>query len=301
MTRSHEIDRARSRARRACVLTATLAAALGCSSRPLVQRPAGDGSITFGVDGANGLGGAGGAAVVCEPTDAAQAFSLCGQIAGRSVSYVPPFLEISARSVSMVTLEAYGPDGPWLAIWGAGPDAGRWTDEDPRPVAGWLLKPPSGWVPDASWFCGQAGTMTRHGDASIDATLSEPALLPACTGAGGPDSLQVDVNGGVVSLGGSAGCSIGFATNDARIMILAPACPQAGVALPLDGLRVVSRGAASYTTACIGVGASVTFIPDPSTNKQRLIVDVPSMSAPETCGPTVGGELQMQLRWNGGG
>jgi hypothetical protein len=96
----------------------------------------------------------------------------------------------------------------------------------------------------------------------------------------------------------AGGCEIHFKTNDARVTLLALACPQEGVPLSLDGLRIFERFEATDATACIGSGASVTWIPGAvaSSPTKHLIVDIPSLSAFETCRPTVSGELQVKVR-----
>jgi hypothetical protein len=108
--------------------------------------------------------------------------------------------------------------------------------------------------------------------------------------------------GGFEPFEDGVGCRIGFRTMDARVVIFTAACPGEGVPLPLDGLRIVNRFEASHATACIGRGASVTWLPDPtaSSSAKRLVVDIPSMSVPETCGPALSGALSLKVNWNDG-
>src|SRR5262245_17684202 len=194
------------RARRASVLAAILGTVLGRSERPLPELRGGDAAVD-------------GAPVSCEPRDATLGFSLCGVIDGRSVSYLPPYLQTYSRGASAVTFEAWGPDGPWLDMWGPG---GRWTDYDLHQISGWLLRPPLRWASVGTWFCGQAGTITRHADGSFDGTLSGPSILPACGREGGPESLHFDLHGGFTPFDDGGGCVIGFRADDARFTILAP-------------------------------------------------------------------------------
>jgi hypothetical protein len=255
------------------VLVAIAGAACGCSERPL-------GSTTG-----------------CEASDTTAAFSLCGAIAGKPVSYAPD-LQFYAHGNSALEYEVMAREGrPWLDIWGTGST----SDHEPHPITGWLLRPPADWAADGTWFCGQGDTVTRHEDLSVDATLTAPSILPACGVAGGPDVLHVDIHGGISRFDG--GCMIGFSsiTDDARnrVIIFPPTCPELGVPLPLDGLRIVDHtettGAASAATRCVGAGASLTWVPDDTTTASHFIVDIPSMSARETCAPPVSGELQMKI------
>jgi hypothetical protein len=157
----------------------------------------------------------------------------------------------------------------------------------PRQVSGWLLRPPAGWAGEGEWICGQSGTITHHADDSLDATLGALSVIPRCNG-GGAGSLYADLFGGVIPFDLAPGCWIGFRANDTPMVILAAGCPQLGVPLPLDGARIVI-GQAPDTTACLGDGASVLLFPDSSpTGGSHLIVDIPSMSAPQSCGGSPG-------------
>jgi hypothetical protein len=233
----------------------------------------------------------------CTPTDNAIAFTLCGALDGKAVSYAPEGVQTYLRGVSDVTFEMIGLDGTWLYVWG-GP--GTWTDHEPREVSGWLLRPPAGWVNEGGWVCGGEGRMTYHTDESIDATLTEPSILPACGQEGGRASLDADVVGAVIPFPQGGGCLIGLTVDATRARLLTPACPEEGVPLPLDGLRIVYRGAASEVTACIGSGASLTMLPaaDESSSgaRKRLRISIPSMSAGESCAPAVSGALGMKVR-----
>ena len=234
----------------------------------------------------------------CAPTDNGIGLSLCGAIDGKAVSYVPETVQSYLRGVSDVTFELIGLDGTWLYIWGG---AGTWTDHDPHEVSGWLLRPPAGWASEGSWVCGGGGRITHHADESVDATLTELSVLPACGQDGGAASLQAEVIGGVIPFTQGGGCLIGFTVNGTRVRLLTPACPEEGVPLPLDSLRIVYRGAASEVTACIGSGASLTMLPaaaDSSAAAKRFMVSIPSMSVGESCAPAVSGELGMKARWN---
>ena len=72
--------------------------------------------------------------------------------------------------------------------------------------------------------------------------------------------------------------------------ILADSCPQLGVALPLAGARIV-MGDVPDTTACLGNGASLLLLPDTSpAGASHLIIDFPSMSAPQSCGTSTAPE-----------
>jgi len=292
------------------VLVAVVATALGCKARPLTDTDAGGGGTVDTGGGGNADGGGGGNAdagggetidtgpAPCQPGDLLIGFSLCGTVDGRPVSYVPQYLESYERGNSAVTFEGLGPDGGWLAAWGANE---AWHDSAPRDVSGWLFKPPPGWFSAGTWACGQAGTITRHADDSLDATLTEPAILPACSGEGGPDSFHADLTGGILRYDQAGGCEIGFTNTDFKQMeILTDICPPIGVRLPLDGMRVVTRqrGATPSATVCIGPGASVTLLPDSTASNSHLLVDIPSMSAPETCGPATSGELIMKVKPN---
>ena len=285
-------------------------AILGCTTRPLLDRMAHDGAVigggAAGAAGAvtGGGGGVGGGAAgdagpgSCVPGDLLIGFALCGTLDGRWVSYVPPYLQSWARGNSAVTFEAMGPDGPWLVVWGANEP---WRDFDPRDVSGWFFRPPPGWAAAGAWLCGQGGTITHYADQSLDGTLTKPAVLSACSGEGGPDSYRADLPGGIIPFDQGGGCQIGFTSSDFRqLLILAEVCPKPGETLRLDGRRVVThqRGEAAYGTVCIGPGASLTVVPDPSTSATHLLVDIPSMSLPETCGPPTSGELVMKVPWN---
>jgi hypothetical protein len=280
-------DPGRGRARRAAVLAAIAATALGCTARPLTETA-----------DAGGIGAADAGPEPCEPGDQLIGFSLCGTIDGRPVSYAPEDLELYERGVSQVTFEGLGSDGGWIAVWGANV---RWSGEDPYEVAGWLFKQPADRTGNPPWFCGQGQTITHHPDDSIDATLTEPARLPACTREGGPDSYQADLTGGILRYLQGGGCEIGFTNSDLRrLTLLTDVCPQIGERLPLDGMRVVThqRGETRDGTVCIGAGASVMVAPDSTSTSAHLLVDIPSMSLPETCGPATSGELVMKVTAN---
>ena len=258
------------------VLAASVAASVGCSARPLV-------------DGA----------AACGPLMGNMPFSLCGVVGGKSVAYVPPIgLNVRARGVSAVRFEASDFDGMWLEVWG---ETDRWTDFVPHPVAGWLLRPPAGWVGEGEWLCGQSGTITHHEDleataGAIEGTLGALARLPACKGDGGASSLHVDVTGGVINVPGrvpgtGGRCQIGFRANDARVTILIDgACPQPGAPRSLVGERIVLQQIGD-TTSCIGAGATATVVADASPEGgQHLLVDIPSMSVPTGCGDPIDGD-----------
>ena len=249
-------------------------AAFGCSDRPL-------GSTTG-----------------CEPSAAVAGVSLCGAIAGKPLSYVGAF-EYYARSNSVQEFEVLASDGPWVDLWGPNST----SDHEPHPITGWLLRPPANWAGRGTWFCGEGDTVTRHEDLSVDGTLAAPSILPACSGAGGPGSLHIDIHGGITPLGPSGGCMVAFGSvTDGvrnRVMIFTPECPGRNVSLALDGLRIVEHAqttdAVSATTRCVGAGAWLTWVPDDTTTASHLIVDIPSMSAPEACAPPVSGALQMKI------
>lgn len=219
-------------------------------------------------------------------------FFICGLVRGEAVSYTPPYgVQITGRGVSSVTYSVLGLDGVDLEIWGNGE---AWTDSNPHPVAGWLLEPPPAFVTYGEWVCGGSGTITHNADDSVDATLTDLAIVPQCTG-GGSASLQADVYGGVLPFKLVPGCWIGFSTNDTSMAIITPSCPQAGVPLALDGMRIIV-GKTSDTTVCIGSGASLTLLSDTSsTGGQHLVIDIPSMSPPQSCSTAAipGDELQM--------
>src|SRR6187551_1361172 len=225
----------------------------------------------------------------CQPGDAgATGFALCGTIDGESLAYVPSYLQWFARGVVPLGLEAMGPDGAWLRLRGPG----AWTDDNPHSLSSWFFRPQSGWANDGVWLCGQAGALTGFDEYSFDGALNEPSILPACGRQGGAESLHVEGEGSFTPFDGGGGCEIRFRTSDARVTLLAFACPEEGVPLPLDGLRLFERFEATDATACIGSGASVTWIPDAAASSptKHLIVDIPSLSASETCSPTVSGE-----------
>jgi len=227
---------------------------------------------------------------------------LCGVVDGKSVRYIPPYgLDVDTRGREAVGFEGAGPDYVWFSIWGTDP----WRDNDPHQVSGWLLQPPASWVGPGAWICGQAGSITRHADDSIAATLSALSLLPACGEAGGQETLDADVIGGVAPLSAISaadGCEIGFRANDTAVTLIVPACPQMGVPLPLDGTRVVF-GDASFpqdipvTSACLGAGAQLTLLPDAlPQGASHLLINVPSMSVPAACaGTPASGQLDMSV------
>jgi len=258
-------------------LAAFVAADVGCSARPLVE------------------------GAVCGPPMGNVPFSLCGVVGGKSVAYVPPIgLYVRSRGVGAVTFEASDYDGMWLDVWG---ETVRWTDFVPHPVAGWLLRPPAGWVGEGEWLCGQSGTITHQEDhlkdglvGAIDGALGALARLPACKGEGGPSSLHVNLTGGVLAVparvpGTRGRCQIGFRADDTRITILLDdACPQPGAPVLLAGQRIVLQQIGD-TTSCIGAGATLTLVADaPSEGGQHLLVDIPSMSAPTACGTPIDGD-----------
>jgi hypothetical protein len=207
--------------------------------------------------------------------------SLCGVVGGQSVRYTPQYgFQATARSQQAVTYNVIGLDGVWLDIWG---DMAPWTDSAPRQVSGWLLRPPAGWLGKGEWICGQSGTITHNADNSVAATLGALSVVPRCNG-GGSESLYADLFGGFIPFDIGPGCWIGFRANDTPMTLLTDSCPKLGVALPLDGARIV-RGEAPDTTACLGNGASLLLLPDTSpTGGSHLIIDIPSMSAPQSCG-----------------
>jgi hypothetical protein len=236
-----------------------------------------------------------GSSMACASADAPGGFSLCGVVGGLPVGFAPPYgLQMQGRGVSSVSYTALGLDGESLDIWG---DAAAWQDSTPRQVSGWLLAPPTGWVADGDWICGTAGTITHQDDDSIDARLGALSIIPRCEGGTSGSSFDADLFGGVIQLALSPGCWIGFNANGTPMSLLTPTCPQTGVPLPLDGGRVVI-GERPETTACIGSGATLTLMADTSANGgHHLVVDIPSMSVPQSCGaPTVPGDwLQMTV------
>jgi hypothetical protein len=272
------------------ILAACCGAVASCGGRPLPSAGGTDAAISPG----DALAADGGPAACTLPSPPS-GFSLCGTLDGKSVLYAPPYFEEEARALSEVDFEFLGTDGAWLEAWGAG----AWKDTDPHPLTGWLLRPPVDWALGRGWVCGLSGTISHHADKSTDATLGDPAILPACDLAGGPASFNADVTAGVISLPPGGGCDIGFNANGEIFEILAPTCPHVGAPLPLDGLRLVDRGARGATadaTACIGTGATITSIPDvDASSADHLLVNIPSMTAPEPCAPAVSGELFMHV------
>jgi len=271
------------------ILAALLAAALGCSGRPL---PPTEGDAAVPQDSGDD------AAVTpiapCHPSDLPGDLSLCGVIDGRSVSYLPPSLQSYQRGMSPLFFQTMGPDGTWLEIRGPG----DWTDDEPHQVSGWWLRPPAGWAGAGVWLCGRAGTITHHQDESVDATLSKAGILPACGLGGGPLFLHAEVSGGVVPFAQGGGCTIGFMVDNRRVVFLAPACPQVGVPLSIEGLRIVSRAETTDETACTGAGATLTLLGDAAT---RFLIDIPSLSQPETCSASLSGGLLMKSTRKPGG
>jgi hypothetical protein len=302
MTGMAHIGRERRRTRRAAVLAVLCAAAAGCSGRPLPSAGTGDAAVAAG-DAAVGAGDAAvdagdaasdAASLPCQLPDRTPELALCGGVPGATLSYASVFTQIWARDTKVVRFEVMGPEGLWASMWGGG----GWTVDEPNPLSGWLLWP-RGVLPGAGlWLCGQTGTITLHPNSDIDVTLAGLALVPACTGAGGPESIQVDLQGGIIPFQNGGGCLIGFAANGTRNEILTTACPEVGVSFPLDGLRMIERGASSNATACIGNGATLTIVPDPSSTAQHMLIDIPSLSEPEVCGPSAGGEVLMRVREN---
>jgi hypothetical protein len=209
-------------------------------------------------------------------------------------------LGFDGRSLDTVGFDGGGTDDVWFSIWGTDP----WMDYDPHQISGWLLRPPASWIGAGTWICGQAGTITRHADHSVAATLSALSLLPACGEAGGSETLHADVIGGVAPLDSTdaaGGCQIAFRANDTRVTLIVGACPQMGVPMPLDGARAVFGdafvpGDMPITTACLGAGAQLTRLPDSLPDAAHLLIDVPSMSVPQSCaGTPVSGELGMSV------
>jgi len=234
----------------------------------------------------------GGSSDACQPSDAGIGFSLCGTVDGQPLSYVPPSLQFSSRSQVPLGLGAAGPDGAWFDLRGPG----AWTDGDTHAISSWFFRPQWGWTNDGVWLCGQGGTVINHSSHEFEGTLRQPAILPACGRQGGPESLHVEVNAGITAFDDGGGCLIGFKANDMRVTLLAYACPQPGLSLPIDGLRMFAFTEATDATACIGAGATVTWVDD-GTSAAHLVVDIPSLSVPEACAPTVSGELRMKLAW----
>jgi hypothetical protein len=276
--------------RLAATLAAGCALVASCGRRPLPNGAGTDAAISPG----DALAGDGGPAA-CTPANVPSGFSLCGTLDGKSVLYAPPYLGYEVRALSEVDFGFLGTDGVWFDAWGPG----VWTDTDPHPLTGWLLRPPADWALGRGWVCGLGGTITHHGDKTTDATLDQPAILPACDLAGGPASFNADVTAGVISLPPGGGCDIGFNSNGELFEILAPTCPHAGAPLPLDGLRLVDKGARGATadaTACIGTGATITAIPDvDASTVDHLLVSIPSMTPLQPCAPAVSGELFMHV------
>jgi hypothetical protein len=233
--------------------------------------------------------------MTCGSDVASGGFLLCGVVRSEPVGFAPPYgVQLTERALSSVIYSVIGLDGEWLDIWG---DMAPWQDSNPRRVSGWLLQPPTGWVNDGDWICGTTGTITYHDDGSLDAKLGALAIVPRCDGSGSGTSLHADVFGGEIPFALAPGCWIDFNASGTPALLLTPTCPQTGVPLPLDGARIVV-GRAPDTTACVGNGATPTLMPDTSPNgAQHLVVDIPSMTVPQSCGvPTVPGDwLQLTV------
>jgi hypothetical protein len=284
-------------ARPVAVVAALCGWAVGCGGRPLLYPAAvadsGPRALDAGDDGSvvdvDVDAGADVAPAWCQPLDPAVELSFCGVIAGKPLQYTAAstFLGVG---VSTVDVEGAGPSSLLVDIWGPGSWHGDYT---PHPVSGWLVRPPEGWAAAGSWLCGRSGAIAHSADDAIDATLNEPAILPACDGQGGPASAHVELMEAPLVPNDEDGgrCELGFLTGGARLLLRGVVCPQVNAPTSLDRLRVISLTTSGQTTACIGPGATITLLPDSSATVSHIVIDIPSMSAPETCGPTVDGQL----------